>query len=212
MLTLLSYIIFQFCDGPVKESSLPEPPQGFHTDHRVPLVLWPGVDQEETKKQVCPLEPSPYCFIFISGLRGVEPRGCCQLKSSLNVWSIFLCLSLSVLLVYQVLGKPTRFFLRSIMTTSATVTSSSCKIWGLNDTGGLEEKLFAWQNRGVAFCGCRIGEKLPKMPRKNKPHFILVGNSAGNMKLSPISAPNRPDAGCLHVASVAHAHPGGAER
>ncbi|KAM4646315.1 coiled-coil domain-containing protein 15 [Amazona ochrocephala] len=41
----------KFCDGSVKESSLPEPPQGFHTDRRVPLVLWPGVDQEETKKQ-----------------------------------------------------------------------------------------------------------------------------------------------------------------
>ncbi|XP_057281960.1 coiled-coil domain-containing protein 15 [Pezoporus wallicus] len=41
----------KFCDGPVKESSLPEPSQGLHTDHRVPLVLWPGVDQEETKKQ-----------------------------------------------------------------------------------------------------------------------------------------------------------------
>ncbi|XP_010020789.1 PREDICTED: coiled-coil domain-containing protein 15 [Nestor notabilis] len=41
----------KFRDGPVKEWSSPEPPQGFHTDHRVPLILWPGADQEETKKQ-----------------------------------------------------------------------------------------------------------------------------------------------------------------
>uniref|UniRef100_A0A672V6J5 Coiled-coil domain containing 15 n=1 Tax=Strigops habroptila TaxID=2489341 RepID=A0A672V6J5_STRHB len=41
----------KFCDAPVKEPSSPEPPQGVHTHHRVPLILWPGVDQEETKKQ-----------------------------------------------------------------------------------------------------------------------------------------------------------------
>ncbi|XP_030361335.1 coiled-coil domain-containing protein 15 isoform X2 [Strigops habroptila] len=41
----------EFCDAPVKEPSSPEPPQGVHTHHRVPLILWPGVDQEETKKQ-----------------------------------------------------------------------------------------------------------------------------------------------------------------
>ncbi|XP_050769978.1 coiled-coil domain-containing protein 15 [Gymnogyps californianus] len=41
----------KFCDGSVKDSSLPEPPQRLHTDYRPPLVLWAGVDQEETKKQ-----------------------------------------------------------------------------------------------------------------------------------------------------------------
>uniref|UniRef100_A0A8C3J4F5 Coiled-coil domain containing 15 n=1 Tax=Calidris pygmaea TaxID=425635 RepID=A0A8C3J4F5_9CHAR len=51
MLMLLSYILFQFCDGSVKVSSLSEPPQRLHTHHQAPLVLWAGVDQEETKKQ-----------------------------------------------------------------------------------------------------------------------------------------------------------------
>ncbi|KFP93647.1 hypothetical protein N329_05266, partial [Haliaeetus albicilla] len=59
----------KFCDGSVKASSLPEPPQRLHTDYQAPLILWAGADQEETKKQVCPLEPSPHCFISISGLR-----------------------------------------------------------------------------------------------------------------------------------------------
>ncbi|KFP51499.1 hypothetical protein N323_05412, partial [Cathartes aura] len=60
----------KFCDGSVKDSSLPEPPQRLHTDYQPPLVLWAGVDQEETKKQVCPLEPSPRCFVSVSGLKG----------------------------------------------------------------------------------------------------------------------------------------------
>ncbi|KFQ92534.1 hypothetical protein Y956_02454, partial [Nipponia nippon] len=42
----------KFCDGSVKDSSLPEPPQRLRTDHRAPLLLWAGVDREETKKQV----------------------------------------------------------------------------------------------------------------------------------------------------------------
>lgn len=83
MLMLLSYIIFQFCEGPVKESSLPEQRQEFHTDHRVPLVLWPGVDQEETKKQVCPLEPSPHYFIFISGLEVLSPGDVASSRAAL---------------------------------------------------------------------------------------------------------------------------------
>ncbi|KAK4809413.1 hypothetical protein QYF61_009668 [Mycteria americana] len=41
----------KFCDGSVTDSSLPEPPQRPHTDYQAPLVLWAGVDQEETKKQ-----------------------------------------------------------------------------------------------------------------------------------------------------------------
>ncbi|XP_037265818.1 coiled-coil domain-containing protein 15 isoform X2 [Falco rusticolus] len=40
-----------FCDGSVKDSSSPEPPQRLHTQYQAPLVLWTGVDQEETKKQ-----------------------------------------------------------------------------------------------------------------------------------------------------------------
>ncbi|KFW70341.1 hypothetical protein AS28_08452, partial [Pygoscelis adeliae] len=60
----------QFCDGSVKDSSSPEPPQRLHTDYQAPLVLWAGVDQEETKKQVCLLEPSPHCFVSVSGLKG----------------------------------------------------------------------------------------------------------------------------------------------
>ncbi|NXU32298.1 CCD15 protein, partial [Thalassarche chlororhynchos] len=60
----------KFCDGSVKDSSLPESPQRLHADYQAPLVLWAGVDQEETKKQVCPLEPSPHCFVSVSGLNG----------------------------------------------------------------------------------------------------------------------------------------------
>ncbi|XP_014816577.1 PREDICTED: coiled-coil domain-containing protein 15 [Calidris pugnax] len=41
----------KFCDGSVKDSSLSEPPQRLHTHHQAPIVLWAGVDQEETKKQ-----------------------------------------------------------------------------------------------------------------------------------------------------------------
>ncbi|XP_074891096.1 coiled-coil domain-containing protein 15 isoform X3 [Buteo buteo] len=41
----------KFCDGSVKDSSLPESPQRLHTDYQAPLVLWAGADQEETKKQ-----------------------------------------------------------------------------------------------------------------------------------------------------------------
>ncbi|XP_069644405.1 coiled-coil domain-containing protein 15 isoform X4 [Haliaeetus albicilla] len=41
----------KFCDGSVKASSLPEPPQRLHTDYQAPLILWAGADQEETKKQ-----------------------------------------------------------------------------------------------------------------------------------------------------------------
>ncbi|NXJ71053.1 CCD15 protein, partial [Rostratula benghalensis] len=53
----------KFCDGSVKDSSLSKPPQRLHSHERVPLVLWAGVDQEETKKQVRLLEPSAPCFI-----------------------------------------------------------------------------------------------------------------------------------------------------
>ncbi|XP_054659052.1 coiled-coil domain-containing protein 15 isoform X1 [Grus americana] len=48
------YIKIEFekvCDGLVKDSSLPAPPQRLHADYRAPLVLWAGADQEETKKQ-----------------------------------------------------------------------------------------------------------------------------------------------------------------
>ncbi|XP_051494357.1 coiled-coil domain-containing protein 15 [Apus apus] len=41
----------KFQDGSVKVSRLPEPPQRPRTDGQAPLVLWAGVDQEETKKQ-----------------------------------------------------------------------------------------------------------------------------------------------------------------
>ncbi|XP_009582494.1 PREDICTED: coiled-coil domain-containing protein 15, partial [Fulmarus glacialis] len=41
----------KFCDGSVKGSSLPESPQRLHADYQAPLVLWAGVDQEETRKQ-----------------------------------------------------------------------------------------------------------------------------------------------------------------
>ncbi|KFQ76837.1 hypothetical protein N337_05529, partial [Phoenicopterus ruber ruber] len=60
----------KFCEGSVKDWSLPEPPPRLHADDQAPLVLWAGVDQEETKKQVCPLEPSPHCFLSVSGLKG----------------------------------------------------------------------------------------------------------------------------------------------
>ncbi|NXX41419.1 CCD15 protein, partial [Tricholaema leucomelas] len=41
----------KFCGGSVQASSSPKPPQRPHTHHHTPLVLWAGVDQEETKKQ-----------------------------------------------------------------------------------------------------------------------------------------------------------------
>ncbi|XP_035753377.1 coiled-coil domain-containing protein 15 [Egretta garzetta] len=41
----------KFSEGSAKDWSLPESPQRLPTDHRAPLVLWAGVDQEETKKQ-----------------------------------------------------------------------------------------------------------------------------------------------------------------
>ncbi|XP_069737965.1 trichohyalin-like isoform X4 [Phaenicophaeus curvirostris] len=41
----------KFCDGSVKDPSSPEPPQRPHTNYPPPLLLWDGVDQEETKKQ-----------------------------------------------------------------------------------------------------------------------------------------------------------------
>ncbi|XP_052642209.1 coiled-coil domain-containing protein 15 isoform X1 [Harpia harpyja] len=41
----------KFCDGSVKDSSLPESPQRLHTNYQAPLVLWAGADEEETKKQ-----------------------------------------------------------------------------------------------------------------------------------------------------------------
>ncbi|CAM9871066.1 unnamed protein product [Bubo scandiacus] len=41
----------KFCDGPVKDSSLPEPPQRLHAEAQAPLILWAGADREETKKQ-----------------------------------------------------------------------------------------------------------------------------------------------------------------
>ncbi|XP_074972304.1 coiled-coil domain-containing protein 15 isoform X1 [Phalacrocorax aristotelis] len=41
----------KFCEGPVKDSSSPEPPQRLHSYYQAPLMLWAGVDQEETKKQ-----------------------------------------------------------------------------------------------------------------------------------------------------------------
>ncbi|XP_068023310.1 coiled-coil domain-containing protein 15 isoform X2 [Melanerpes formicivorus] len=48
------YIKVEFlklCDGSVRDSSSPEPPQKPHTHCHTPLVLWAGVDQEESKKQ-----------------------------------------------------------------------------------------------------------------------------------------------------------------
>ncbi|XP_075298505.1 coiled-coil domain-containing protein 15, partial [Opisthocomus hoazin] len=41
----------KFCAASAEDSSSPEPPQRPHTDCQAPLVLWTGVDQEETKKQ-----------------------------------------------------------------------------------------------------------------------------------------------------------------
>ncbi|XP_009704114.1 PREDICTED: coiled-coil domain-containing protein 15, partial [Cariama cristata] len=41
----------KFCDGSVKDSSLPERPQRLHTNYQPLLMAWAGVDQEETKKQ-----------------------------------------------------------------------------------------------------------------------------------------------------------------
>ncbi|XP_042656460.1 coiled-coil domain-containing protein 15 isoform X2 [Tyto alba] len=41
----------KFSGGPVKDLSLPKPPQGLHTSYQAPHILWAGVDQEETKKQ-----------------------------------------------------------------------------------------------------------------------------------------------------------------
>lgn len=64
-----------------------------------------------------------------------------SLKSSLNVRSIcwvykFLCIG-----GVSGLGQTYRvLFLRSVVTASATVTCSSRKSWGLNNTEGLEEK------------------------------------------------------------------------
>ncbi|KFU85529.1 hypothetical protein M959_07687, partial [Chaetura pelagica] len=55
----------KFQNGSVKVSRLPEPPQRPCTDGQAPLVLWAGVDQEETKKQVCPC-----CSVSMSGLEG----------------------------------------------------------------------------------------------------------------------------------------------
>lgn len=63
MLMLLPSIVSQVYDGLVKDSSLPEPPGRPHTEYQPPLKLWAGVDQEETRKQVCPGEPSPCGFV-----------------------------------------------------------------------------------------------------------------------------------------------------
>ncbi|XP_053943078.1 coiled-coil domain-containing protein 15 isoform X2 [Cuculus canorus] len=41
----------KFCHGSVKDLTSLEPPQRPHTDCQPPLLLWDGVDQEETKKQ-----------------------------------------------------------------------------------------------------------------------------------------------------------------
>nr|XP_027300035.2 coiled-coil domain-containing protein 15 [Anas platyrhynchos] len=41
----------KFCDGSVKDLSLPNSPQRLNPCCRAPLVLWAGIDQEETKKQ-----------------------------------------------------------------------------------------------------------------------------------------------------------------
>ena len=79
-LIVLSYVISQFCAASAEDSSSPEPPQRPHTDCQAPLVLWTGVDQEETKKQVCLLEPSPRRFVPVSGLKGIERGGRCWLR------------------------------------------------------------------------------------------------------------------------------------
>lgn len=63
MLMLFPSIISQVCDGSVKDSSLPGPPGRPHSEYQPPLKLWAGVDQEETRKQVCPGEPSPCGFV-----------------------------------------------------------------------------------------------------------------------------------------------------
>lgn len=60
MLMLLPSFVSQVCDGSVKDSSLPGPPG---REFQPPLKLWAGVDQEETRKQVCPGEPSPRGFV-----------------------------------------------------------------------------------------------------------------------------------------------------
>ncbi|KFO81853.1 hypothetical protein N303_10822, partial [Cuculus canorus] len=54
----------KFCHGSVKDLTSLEPPQRPHTDCQPPLLLWDGVDQEETKKQVS--SPSP-CLDLIDG-------------------------------------------------------------------------------------------------------------------------------------------------
>ncbi|KFV54911.1 hypothetical protein N328_03596, partial [Gavia stellata] len=66
----------KFCDRSEKDSSLPEPPQRLHTNYPAPLVLWTGADQEETKKQVCPLEPNPHCLVSASGLKAPSLSVC----------------------------------------------------------------------------------------------------------------------------------------
>ncbi|XP_074417365.1 coiled-coil domain-containing protein 15 isoform X2 [Larus michahellis] len=47
----LSLSVSEPCDGSVKDSSSPQPPQGLDAHHPSPLGLWAGVDREETKKQ-----------------------------------------------------------------------------------------------------------------------------------------------------------------
>ncbi|KFQ27568.1 hypothetical protein N331_07873, partial [Merops nubicus] len=69
------YIKIKFgkiCDASVKDSSSPEPAQKPQTHSQALLMPWDGVDQEETKKQVGPLEPSP---LFISTEKGLGVGG-----------------------------------------------------------------------------------------------------------------------------------------
>lgn len=67
ILMLLSCTVFQFFDGSVKDSSLPKSPQRLNPCCRAPFVLWAGIDEEETKKQVGLLQPnSLFCLHFRS--------------------------------------------------------------------------------------------------------------------------------------------------
>lgn len=56
-------IVPQVCDGSGTDSRLPEPPGRPRSEHQPLLKLWAGVDQEETRKQVCPGEPNPCGFV-----------------------------------------------------------------------------------------------------------------------------------------------------
>jgi len=74
MLMLLSHVIFQFSNGSVKDLSPPESLQRTTLGCQAPLVLWAGIDQEESKKQVGLLQLGAHCFVSVSGVKCTEAR------------------------------------------------------------------------------------------------------------------------------------------